>query len=147
MFNKKSKKQKYVTMYGVFKSVGETYNIDDLICTTATEEEAYEYLTRKTYIDNEAHYKMWCKAHDKNESEEAFNEYVYTVIAEDEDYKFSIIKMHYTYEEVASIIRCMSGYKAIGTSFESELENEITKTLASQETDDEDSSMTNDKVC
>lgn len=146
MFNKKPKS---VTMYGVFKANTKGISVDDLLCTTATEDEAYDYITAKVYSENYAHYKMWCGAHDKDEDEaETFEEYVTTVLAQDDDCKYSIVKMHYTYEELASIIRCMLGYVPVGASFEGELEQSVSDMLNDDlSKEDEEDIETNNKVC
>ena len=141
MFNKRNS----VNMYGVFKS-SDNYSNDNLLCVTTTEKEAYEYITRKTYLDNENHYKMWCNVHNKN-IEEAFEEYITTVLALDEDYKFSIVKMQYTNDELASIIRCMLGYELVGASYESDSEREFNEAVKLQDESDDDSTITNNKVC
>lgn len=149
MFNKKRKN--CVTLYGVFHTSDgyvDTYEDADLLCVTATEEDAYEYITKKVYKENEGHYKMWCKVHNKEDDAEAFEEYISTVLAMDETLKFAIVKMYYTLEEISSFIRCMLNYKLVGASYESELEQSLEVAFNSQEEDeDSESSITNDKVC
>lgn len=146
MFGKK--KRNRVTMYGVFNS-DNIQSPSNLLCIVANENEAYEYITRKTYLDNEAHYKMWCSVHNKDENT-SFEEYITTVLALDENYKFFVVKLYYTKEELASIVRCMIGYELTNASFELDSEREFNDVMNSQsqeEIDSDDDIIMNNKVC
>lgn len=148
MFGKNKENKNRVNLFGVFKMNGDTntYDSNNLLCVTSTLEESYEYITKKAYLDNEEHYKMWCQIHNKD-IETSFEEYVNLVLANDIESMYSIVKLQYTAQAVSAMIRGMLNYQLVGASYENELDKTFREAFDYQDEEQEEDIITNDKVC
>lgn len=123
MQKKQKRKDKNIKLYFVQDRNYLYFNNDltqpNILCVTATEKEAKEYINRKLLQDNYSHYFNWCSLRNISIDDSSWTFYLKmnTVI---NPYIYSKVKV--SHSSIANLFRMFYGCNPIGCSFDTVIE-------------------------
>ena len=91
-----------------------------------TKEQADEFIRKHIIMRHRHHYVQWCDIHNqKVDTLASINKYIMTVVDMSlPENRYTIIDIHYTYEDLGIILRMSAGCAPIGCSFDNPVELE-----------------------
>ena len=115
-----------IKVWAVVKTDKDINKMKECIYTIVkNKEQADEYILRRFYVEYYSPFTYWCEIHDKdNKDIETFKSFMFTRYDKEELNKYSVIPITYTLDHLCALIRILSEFNPIGTSYESTLEIE-----------------------
>lgn len=120
----RKKRSKTVDLFIVTELIKEGERPQHIYTITASQEEANEYVNKKLQLDNKDHFKSWCELRNLDiNGADTWNSYVGEVLLPNTPVPlFAISKVIYRVEDMAGLLRLFNRCKAIGCSYDNEVE-------------------------
>jgi hypothetical protein len=123
-FKKKSKSIELFVVTPNFPNPTKDFDLSKIIFYTITEtqKQSEEYVNRRLYLENKEHFTRWCELRELDYKDNN-NWELYAKSTENIPFhKFSISKVTYKLNDVATIFRMFNGCIPIGTTYEDSTE-------------------------
>lgn len=114
-------KNKKLNFYVVMINEDNTKDEPSFASIVNSRQEVYEYISRRVFLENQEHYKLWCEtSHLPYEDEKTWLRY--SAVRSELYKKFVINRISYTKKDLAVILRIFNGCIPVGASYEHDLE-------------------------